>query len=223
MNTQPQTFAIVGASLAGAKAAETLRREGFDGKLVLIGEDPECPYERPPLTKDYLRDESPRERAYVHPESFYGEHDIELLTGTRASPARRRRSAAHARQRARTRLRPAAAVHRRRAARDLRPRRRPGRRALPAHARRLRCAACAARGGRRGGGDRRRVDRVRVRRLGADAGRRGDARRPGGGAARARARARDRRYVRRASSRPRGRLLPAAAWAASRARGLCAG
>jgi 3-phenylpropionate/trans-cinnamate dioxygenase ferredoxin reductase component len=85
MNTQPQTFVIVGASLAGAKAAETLRGEGFDGKLVLIGEDPERPYERPPLTKDYLRDESPRERAYVHPESFYGEHDIELLTGTAVS------------------------------------------------------------------------------------------------------------------------------------------
>jgi 3-phenylpropionate/trans-cinnamate dioxygenase ferredoxin reductase subunit len=82
MNPQPQTFVIVGASLAGAKAAETLREEGFDGKLVLIGEEPERPYERPPLTKDYLRDESPREKAYVHPENFYAEHDIELLTGT---------------------------------------------------------------------------------------------------------------------------------------------
>ena len=82
MNTQPRTIVIVGASLAGAKAAETLREEGFDGKLVLIGAEPERPYERPPLTKDYLRDESPREKAYVHPESFYLEHDIELLTGT---------------------------------------------------------------------------------------------------------------------------------------------
>jgi 3-phenylpropionate/trans-cinnamate dioxygenase ferredoxin reductase subunit len=82
MNTQPRTFVIVGASLAGAKAAETLREEGFDGRLVLIGEEPERPYERPPLTKDYLRDESPREKAYVHSEAFYPEHDIELLTGT---------------------------------------------------------------------------------------------------------------------------------------------
>ena len=67
MSTQGQTFVIVGASLAGAKAAETLREEGFEGRLVLIGAEPERPYERPPLTKDYLRGESPREKAFVHP------------------------------------------------------------------------------------------------------------------------------------------------------------
>jgi 3-phenylpropionate/trans-cinnamate dioxygenase ferredoxin reductase component len=82
MSTQEQTFVIVGASLAGAKAAETLREEGFDGRLVLIGSESERPYERPPLTKDYLRAESPREKAFVHPHAFYGEHDIELLTET---------------------------------------------------------------------------------------------------------------------------------------------
>jgi 3-phenylpropionate/trans-cinnamate dioxygenase ferredoxin reductase component len=76
------TFVIVGASLAGAKAAETLREEGFDGRVVLIGSEPERPYERPPLTKDYLRSEAPREQAYVHPDSFYAEHEIELITGT---------------------------------------------------------------------------------------------------------------------------------------------
>jgi 3-phenylpropionate/trans-cinnamate dioxygenase ferredoxin reductase subunit len=93
MSTQQQTFVIVGASLAGAKAAETLREQGFAGRLVLIGDEPERPYERPPLTKDYLRDESPREKAYVHAESFYAEHDIELLSGTAATaldPARKR-------------------------------------------------------------------------------------------------------------------------------------
>jgi 3-phenylpropionate/trans-cinnamate dioxygenase ferredoxin reductase subunit len=93
MSTQEQTFVVVGASLAGAKAAETLREEGFDGRLLLIGDDPERPYERPPLTKDYLRGESPREKAYVHPESFYADHDIELLTGvevTALDPARKR-------------------------------------------------------------------------------------------------------------------------------------
>jgi 3-phenylpropionate/trans-cinnamate dioxygenase ferredoxin reductase subunit len=93
MSTQQQTFVIVGASLAGAKAAETLREQGFAGRLVLIGDDPERPYERPPLTKDYLRDESPREKAYVHAESFYAEHDIELLSTTVATaldPARKR-------------------------------------------------------------------------------------------------------------------------------------
>ena len=77
-----QTFVIVGASLAGAKAAETLREQGFDGRLLLIGAEHERPYERPPLTKDYLRGESEREKAYVHPESFYAEHDIEFDADT---------------------------------------------------------------------------------------------------------------------------------------------
>ena len=93
MSSLPQSIVIVGASLAGAKAAETLRDEGFDGRVVLIGEESERPYERPPLTKDYLRDESPREKAYVHSEAFYREHGIELMTGTAVTalhPARSR-------------------------------------------------------------------------------------------------------------------------------------
>jgi 3-phenylpropionate/trans-cinnamate dioxygenase ferredoxin reductase subunit len=77
-----ETFVIVGASLAGAKAAETLRAEGFDGRIVLIGAERERPYERPPLSKDYLRGESPREKAYVHPESYYAQSGIELWTST---------------------------------------------------------------------------------------------------------------------------------------------
>jgi 3-phenylpropionate/trans-cinnamate dioxygenase ferredoxin reductase subunit len=77
-----QTFVIVGASLAGAKAAETLRAEGFDGRVVLIGEETERPYERPLLSKEYLRGEKPAAKLYVHEEGFYAEHDIELLTGT---------------------------------------------------------------------------------------------------------------------------------------------
>ncbi|MGA8720294.1 MAG: FAD-dependent oxidoreductase [Solirubrobacteraceae bacterium] len=76
-----QTFVIVGASLAGAKAAQELREHGFDGRIVLIGAESERPYERPPLTKDYLRGESEREKAYVHRAEFYGEQDIELITG----------------------------------------------------------------------------------------------------------------------------------------------
>jgi 3-phenylpropionate/trans-cinnamate dioxygenase ferredoxin reductase subunit len=66
-----QTFVIVGAGLTGAKAAEELRERGFDGRIVLIGAEAERPYERPPLTKDYLRGESEREKAYVHPDGFY--------------------------------------------------------------------------------------------------------------------------------------------------------
>ena len=49
---------------------------------MLVGEESEPPHERPPLTKDYLRGESPREKAYVHSEGFYREHEIELMTGT---------------------------------------------------------------------------------------------------------------------------------------------
>ena len=71
-----QTFIIVGASLTGAKAAEELRAAGFDGRVVLIGAEPERPYERPPLTKDYLRAESPREKTYVHEKGFNEQHQI---------------------------------------------------------------------------------------------------------------------------------------------------
>src|SRR5215210_2126841 len=67
--------------MAGAKAAESLRAEGFDGRIVLVGEEPEAPYERPPLSKDYLRGEAPREQARVHPDGFYDERDVELRTG----------------------------------------------------------------------------------------------------------------------------------------------
>jgi 3-phenylpropionate/trans-cinnamate dioxygenase ferredoxin reductase subunit len=82
--TSDQTHIIVGASLAGAKAAETLRGEGFDGRLVLVGAEDARPYERPPLSKDYLRGEVGREKVYVHDESFYAEHDIELRLGSLA-------------------------------------------------------------------------------------------------------------------------------------------
>jgi 3-phenylpropionate/trans-cinnamate dioxygenase ferredoxin reductase component len=77
-----ETHVIVGAGLAGAKAAETLRENGFDGRVVLIGAEPDRPYERPPLSKDYLRGEAEREAAYVHPADYYGEHDIELRLET---------------------------------------------------------------------------------------------------------------------------------------------
>ena len=79
--TTTRTFVIVGAALAGAKAAAELREQGFDGRLLLIGDEAELPYERPPLTKDYLRGESPREKAQVHPEPFYADQAIELMRG----------------------------------------------------------------------------------------------------------------------------------------------
>src|SRR4051794_21152411 len=75
------TFVIVGAGLAGAKAAETLREEGFDGRLVLIGAEPDRPYHRPPLTKGFLRGELARDAFHVHDDAFYAEHAIDLRLG----------------------------------------------------------------------------------------------------------------------------------------------
>src|ERR1700730_227080 len=72
------TFVIAGASLAGAKAAETLRDEGFDGEIVLLGAEPERPYERPPLSKGYLLGNDSRDSAYVHPVGWYAEHGVDL-------------------------------------------------------------------------------------------------------------------------------------------------
>ena len=69
--TEP--FVIVGGGLAGAKAAETLRAEGFDGGVVLVAGEPEVPYERPPLSKDYLLGRADRESPQVHPAAWYGE------------------------------------------------------------------------------------------------------------------------------------------------------
>ena len=83
--TSEQTHVIVGASLAGAKAAETLRTEGFHGRIVLIGAEHERPYERPPLSKDYLRGEAGRDKVYVHDEGFYEEQDIDLRLGRTAT------------------------------------------------------------------------------------------------------------------------------------------
>ena len=74
-------FVIAGASLAGAKAAETLRAEGFDGPVILLGAEQERPYERPPLSKDYLLGKADRESIYVHPAGWYGEHDVTLRLG----------------------------------------------------------------------------------------------------------------------------------------------
>jgi 3-phenylpropionate/trans-cinnamate dioxygenase ferredoxin reductase subunit len=76
-----ETIVIAGAGLAGAKAAETLRDEGFDGPVVLIGDENERPYERPPLSKDYLTGKAERESIYVHPQDWYREHDVELRLG----------------------------------------------------------------------------------------------------------------------------------------------
>jgi 3-phenylpropionate/trans-cinnamate dioxygenase ferredoxin reductase subunit len=81
MSGEPETLVIVGAGLAGAKAVETMRAEGFEGRIMLIGEEPERPYERPPLSKEYLRGET-ADKPYVHDERYYADNEIDLLEST---------------------------------------------------------------------------------------------------------------------------------------------
>ena len=80
--SRAESVVIVGASLAGAKAAETLRSGGFDGPVTLLGEEPVRPYERPPLSKGYLRGEQDFDAAAVHPGGFYEEQGIDLRMST---------------------------------------------------------------------------------------------------------------------------------------------
>ena len=170
-----ETHAIVGAGLAGGKAAETLREEGFDGRVVLVGAEPDRPYERPPLSKDYLRGEAERETAYVHESAYYGEHDIELRTETvaEAIDLNTREVALAGGERV--------PFHRLLLATGAEPRRLPGAESclLPARLPRLRRPPRRARPGRPHGRDRRRLDRLRGRRVGAPEGARGDADRAG--------------------------------------------
>jgi len=77
----PRTFAIVGANLAGGRAAETLRARGFDGRIVLIGAEPERPYERPPLSKERLRGKKHDEELFLRPQAYYADQAIELRLG----------------------------------------------------------------------------------------------------------------------------------------------
>jgi 3-phenylpropionate/trans-cinnamate dioxygenase ferredoxin reductase component len=79
------TFVIIGAGLAGAKACEALRERGFDGRVVLLGDERHRPYERPALSKDYLTGKSEREQLFVHPAAWYTDHDIDLRTGHEAT------------------------------------------------------------------------------------------------------------------------------------------
>ncbi len=78
----PRTFVVVGAGLCGATAVATLRSEGFDGRIVLIGAEELPPYERPPLSKEYLRGEDPLERILVRTPEWYREQDVEARWST---------------------------------------------------------------------------------------------------------------------------------------------
>lgn len=80
-----RTFVVVGAGLAGGKAVETLRAEGFTGRVVLVGAEPHRPYERPPLSKDVLAGRADPDTTFVHEPGWYAEHEVELLAGTPAT------------------------------------------------------------------------------------------------------------------------------------------
>jgi 3-phenylpropionate/trans-cinnamate dioxygenase ferredoxin reductase component len=75
-------FLLIGAGFASAHCASELRKREAEGSIVLVGREPEPPYERPPLSKEYLRGEAAREDAYVHPPDWYEENGVELRTGT---------------------------------------------------------------------------------------------------------------------------------------------
>jgi 3-phenylpropionate/trans-cinnamate dioxygenase ferredoxin reductase component len=74
-------FLLVGGGMASAHCASELRRRGAEGSIALVGREPEPPYERPPLSKEYLRGEAERADAHVNPAGWYEENEVELLTG----------------------------------------------------------------------------------------------------------------------------------------------
>jgi 3-phenylpropionate/trans-cinnamate dioxygenase ferredoxin reductase subunit len=79
---RPVDFLLIGGGLAAANCAAELRKRGAEGSILLVGREPEPPYERPPLSKEYLRGEAERADAYVNPAEWYEENQVELLTGT---------------------------------------------------------------------------------------------------------------------------------------------
>ena len=187
-----QRFVIVGAGLAGAKAAETLREQGFDGRLILIGDEPERPVRAPaPLQGVPARGED-REVPYVHEASFYPDNAIEVLTSTRVSGIdlglrelllEGDRRLGYDRLLVTTGVGPAPSRRRGRTARG---------HPLPAHGCRLEPASARGSSRATAGGRRLRLDRSRDRRLGPREGLRGDDDRDGLAAARARPRPRGR-------------------------------
>lgn len=79
----PSSVVIAGASHGGVQAAISLRQNGFDGRIVMVGDEPGLPYQRPPLSKSYLQGKTTRDRLWLRPESFYRDNHVELLAGER--------------------------------------------------------------------------------------------------------------------------------------------
>jgi 3-phenylpropionate/trans-cinnamate dioxygenase ferredoxin reductase subunit len=100
MSSKP-SFVIVGGGMAGAIATQTLREEGFDGRITLLAQEQNAPYERPPLSKDYLQGKAERDSIFVQPEPWYAEHAVELSLGsavTSLDPASRTTTTANGSQ-----------------------------------------------------------------------------------------------------------------------------
>ncbi|WP_157157034.1 NAD(P)/FAD-dependent oxidoreductase [Diaminobutyricimonas sp. LJ205] len=79
------SFVIIGGGLAGASAAGTLRKEGFDGDIRLLAAEPHLPYIRPPLSKEYFLGKAERDSVFVHPAAWYAEHDIDVDAATKVT------------------------------------------------------------------------------------------------------------------------------------------
>ena len=143
-NAERDPVVIVGASHAGFQLAASLRQAGFDGPVVLIGDEPVLPYQRPPLSKDYLDGKIGLDLLLMRPEAFYRDHRIEFLAGTRVEAIDRAAKTVRLGWRRASRLRPSRARDRRAQPGAAAARHRARRRVLSAHAGRDRRAARAA-------------------------------------------------------------------------------
>ncbi len=202
------TVVVVGASLTAATIAGALREDGFPGRIVLVGAEPDLPYERPGLSKGYLLGTDPRDSVFVHPADWYAEQRVELRLGTRVTAIDRSEHRVQLEGPGGGEQIP---YDRLVLATGSRPRRldvpgsRPGRRRVPADAARRRPARRGVRARPPRGGHRRRVDRPGDRGGGAPGGARGHGARGRGAAARSCARTGGRPRVRRPAPRERRR------------------
>ena len=111
----PRSVVILGGGAAGNAAAETLRKEGYHGRIALLSADDAAPYDRPNLSKDYLAGKAPEDWIPLRPAGFYKDHDIELRLGARATAIDPAESVACSSRAAADQLRRALACDRRRA------------------------------------------------------------------------------------------------------------
>ena len=154
-------FLLIGGGMASANCAAELRKQGADGSIVLVGREPEPPYERPPLSKEYMRGEAKREDAYVNAADWYEENGVELRTGDERDVARHRGAGGEAAGRRRGGVREGADRHRREREHPAGRGGGAGRDPLPARLRQLGLDPRGGGEGEAGGADRRQLHRLR--------------------------------------------------------------